>query len=101
MFRLAGELLPQFRILCGDAHRARVQVALSHHDAANRNQRSRAEAVFLRPQQRCYRDVSTGLQLTIRLQSHSAAQVIHHQRLMSFGDTQFPRQTGMLDAGQR
>ncbi len=36
---LAGEALAQHRVLRGHAHRAGVQVALAHHDAAGGNQR--------------------------------------------------------------
>ena len=30
----------------------------------------------------------------------AAAQIVHHQRLVRLGNAQFPRQTGMFDAGQ-
>ena len=40
VFRLAGELRPQQRIVGGDADRAGVQMALPHHDAALDNEGS-------------------------------------------------------------
>jgi hypothetical protein len=41
VFRLAGEFPPQHGILRRDADRARIQMALSHHDAAHGDQGSR------------------------------------------------------------
>ena len=38
MLRLAGEARAQHRVLRRHAHRAGVQVALAHHDAAGRDQ---------------------------------------------------------------
>ena len=39
VFGLALEFLAQLGVLRGDAHRARVQVTLAHHDAAERHER--------------------------------------------------------------
>ena len=49
---LAGELLPQLRILRRDADRAGVQVADAHHDAARDDERRRREAELLGAHQR-------------------------------------------------
>lgn len=40
MFGLARKLASQFFILSSDSNRASVQMTLSHHDAAHRDQRS-------------------------------------------------------------
>ena len=101
VFRLAGELLAQHRILGGDADRAGVQVALAHHDAAQGDQRRRGKAHLLGPQQGRDDHVAAGLQAAVGLQHHAAAQVVQHQRLMRLGDAQFPGQAGVFDAGQR
>ena len=45
---LPRELRPQPRVLRGDAHRAGVQVAGAHHDAAERDERGGGEAELLR-----------------------------------------------------
>ncbi len=47
VLRLAGELLAQLGVLRGDADRAGVQMALAHHDAADRHQRGGGDAPFL------------------------------------------------------
>ena len=97
VLRLAGELLAQLRILRRDADRAGVQVTLAHHDAAERDQRRGGEAEFFGAEERGDGDVAAGLELTVGLQHHAAAQVVHHQRLVRFGDAELPRQAGVLD----
>ena len=47
---LSLELSAQHRILRGNAHRASIEMALTHHDAAHRDQRSRGKSELLRPQ---------------------------------------------------
>ena len=89
---LALEFLAKFRVLRRHAHRAGVQVALAHHDAAHRNQRRGGKSKFLRAQQRGDRHVAAGLQLAVHLQPHAAAQVVHHQHLLRFGKPQVPRE---------
>ena len=42
-----------------------------------------------------------GLEAAVGLQHDAAAQVVEHQRLVRFGDAQFPRQAGVLDARER
>ena len=49
---LAGEARAQLRILRGDADRAGVEVAVAHHDAAQRDQRRGGEAELLGAEQR-------------------------------------------------
>ena len=48
MLRRAVELLPQFGILRGNTDGTRIQMALAHHDAAKRNQRSGGKAELFR-----------------------------------------------------
>ena len=98
---LAGELLAQHRVLRRDADRAGVQVALAHHDAAERDQRRGREADLLGAEQRGDHDVAAGLELAVGLQHDAAAQVVHHQRLVRLGDAELPRQARVLDARER
>ena len=98
---LARELLAQHRVLRGDADRTGVQVALAHHDAAQRDQRGGRESHFLGAQQRRDDDVAARADAAVRLQHHAAAQVVEHQCLVRFGDPQLPRQARVLDARQR
>ena len=101
MFGQARELFPQCRILCRNPDRTGIQMALAHHDAAKRDQRRGGKSHLLGTEQRCDYHVATGLQAAVRLQHGPAAQVVHDQGLVSLGDPEFPRQTGMLDARQR
>ena len=101
VLRLPLEFLAQFRVLRGHAHRAGVQVALAHHDAAHRNQRRGREAELLRAQQRGDGHVSPGLQFAVHLNAHAAAQVVHHQHLLRLGKPQLPRHARMPDRADR
>ena len=98
---LAGEALAQLGILGRDPHRAGVEVALAHHDAAERDQRRGGEAVLLGAEQRRDHDVAPGLELAVGLQRHARAQVVEHQRLVGLGQAQLPRQARVLDRGER
>ena len=95
------KLVAQLRILRRDADRAGIQMANAHHDAAQGDQRRRGKAVFFRAQQRSDDDIAPRLELPVCFQAHAAAQLVQHQRLVRFGQAQFPRRTGVLDAGLR
>ena len=101
VFRLAGEFLAQLGVLRRHADRAGVEVALAHHDAAFHHQRRGGETEFIRAQQRADQHVAAGLDLAVHLQRDAAAQLVQHQRLLRFGQAEFPRCAGMLDRGQR
>ena len=101
MLGLACELLPEPRVLGRDAHGTGVQMALAHHDAAERDQRRGREAHFLRAEQRGDDDVAAGLEPAVGLQDRAAAKVVEHERLVRLGDAEFPGQPRVLDAGQR
>jgi hypothetical protein len=101
VLRRALEALAQHRVLGGDAHRAGVQVALAHHDAASRDQRRGRKAELVGAQQRADDDVAAGAQAAVDLQRDARAQAVEHQRLVGFGKADFPRAAGMLDGGQR
>src|SRR6516164_7375900 len=55
---LSLELLAQNRILRRDANRAGIQMALAHHDAAHRDQRSRSESEFFGAEKSCNDNVA-------------------------------------------
>ena len=101
VFRLARELGAQHRVLRRDADRARVQMALAHHDAAFDDQRRRREAEFIGAEQRADHDVAAGLHLAVGLHADAAAQAVQHQRLLRFGEAQFPRRARVLERRQR
>ena len=98
---LPRELLAQLGVLRGDADRAGVEVALAHHDAAQRDQRRGGEAELLGAEHGGDHHVAARLDAAVGLQHDAAAEVVHHQRLVRFGDAELPRQAGVLDAGER
>ncbi len=51
VFGQSGELLAQHRILCADTHRAGVEVALSHHGAAQGDEGRRRHGEFIGTQE--------------------------------------------------
>jgi len=85
--------------LCRDADRAGVEMTLAHHDATLDNQRCRGKTEFVRTEQRADHNVAAGLHLTVGLNADAATQLVEHQRLLGFSQTEFPRGTGMLDRG--
>ena len=97
----AGELLAQLRVLRRHAHRAGVQVADAHHHAAHHDQRRRGEAELLRPEQRADDDVPARLHLAVHLHDDAVAQLVEDEHLLRLGEAELPRQTGVLEAGQR
>ncbi len=98
---LAGEFLAQRRILGGHAHRAGVEVALPHHDAARDHQRRGGETELVGAEQRADQHVPAGLQLAVDLDADASAQPVQDQGLLGLGQTQFPRRAGVLDRGDR
>ncbi len=98
---LAREFLAQLRILRRDAHRASIQVAFAHHDAAHGDQRRGGKSEFLGAQQRGDRDVAPGLQLAVHLHAHAAAQIVHHQDLLRLGKPEFPGNSRVADRADR
>ena len=99
--RLAGELLAQLGVLRRDAHRAGVEVADAHHDAAADDQRRGREAVLLGAQQRGDHDVAPGLELPVGLHDDPVPQAVEEQRLLCLGQPELPGRTGVLEGGQR
>mmetsp|Transcript_33722 Transcript_33722/g.75712 ORF Transcript_33722/g.75712 Transcript_33722/m.75712 type:complete len:466 (+) Transcript_33722:2942-4339(+) len=98
MLRHALELLSQHGVLCGNANRTGVEMALPHHDATHGNQRRRGKAEALGSQKCRDHHVPTCAELTIRLQSHTPTEAVEHQGLMRLCQTNFPRGPCMLDA---
>ncbi len=97
----ALEALAQLRVLRGDPHRAGVQVAGAHHDAARRDQRRGREAHLVGAEHRRDHHVAAGLQLAVGLHDDARAQVVEQQRLLGLGEADLPRHARRLDRGQR
>ena len=94
-------MLAEFRILRGKAHRALVRMAAAVHNAAERYEQVRGKAKFFGTEESANHNVTTGLELTIDLELHAATEVVQDESLFSFGDTEFPRETGMLNGSER
>ena len=77
--------------------RAGAQVALPHQDAAQRDQGRGAEAEAFGPQQGGDDHVAAGLQLAVDLHQDAVAEAVEDQRLLGFGQAEFPGAAGMLD----
>ena len=101
MLRLPGEARAQHRILRGYAHRAGIQVALAHHDAAHADKRHGGKAVLFGAQQGSNHHIAAGLEFAIGLHPDAAAQIVEQQDLLRLGQAEFPRQAGMFDGTQR
>ncbi len=71
--------------------RASIQVALPHHDAAQRDQRGGREPKFFGAEQSGDHDVATGFHAAIGLQNDATAKVVEHQNLVRLRDAQAPR----------
>src|ERR1041384_5704027 len=57
--RISSELRSQFRILCGHADRAGVQMTSTHHDATERDERRSSKTKLFRAKQRGHNNVTT------------------------------------------
>ena len=101
MLGLATEALAQDGVLGRDAHRAGVEVADAHHDAARRDQRGGGEAELVGAEQRRDHDVAAGAHLPVGLDEDPRAQVLLEQRLLGLGQADLPRDAGVLDRGLR
>ncbi len=101
VLRLARELRAQDGVLSRDTDRAGVQVALAHHDAAERDQRRRREAELVRSEKRTDHHVPPGPQAAIDLNGDATAQVVQHQGLMRLGEADLPRAARMRERSER
>ena len=99
LIRRAGKFLAQFGVLGADAHGAGVRLALTHHDAAHRDQGGGADAVFLGPHHGGHHHIAAGAQPTIGAQGDAFAQVVHGKNLMRLCQAHFPRQARIFNAG--
>ena len=96
-----GESRPQVVALGGDARRARIEVALTGHVAAERHEERRAQGELLGSQERRDDDVATGSEATVGAQHDPIAQSGLDERLVDLGEAQLPGCPDVLDRGQR
>src|SRR3546814_13017524 len=100
LFRRADELLPELFILRADTHRAGVGMALAHHDAANRNQRQRADAELLRAQHGGDHDLAPALETVDGAQPDPVAQAGERQHMVDVAQAECPMRARLLDGGK-
>ena len=101
MLGRAGETLAQDGVLRRHAHRAGVEMAFAHHDAARRDQGRGGEAKFVGPQQGADGNVAARAKAAIDLHGNAAAQAVQHQCLLGFGQANFPGTAGMGERSER
>ena len=97
VFGLAAEVFPQLRPLGGNAHRAGVEIAHAHHDAAEAHQRRGGKAEFLCAQHAGDGHVAAGHELAVGLEAHAAAQAVGDEALVRLGQAELPGQAGVID----
>ena len=97
----AGELGAQVLALGGDAGRARVEMALAGHVAADGHERRRPERELLGAEQRGDEQVPAGLQAAVGAQRDAVAQAVAQQDLVDLGQAELPGRPDVLDRGQR
>ena len=76
-------------------------MADTHHHAAGDDERRRREAEFLRPHEGGDDDIASGFDLAVDLHDDPAAELVHDEHLLRFGEAQLPRHAAVLDAGER
>ena len=76
-------------------------MADAHHDAAEHHERRGGKTKFLRAEQRGDGHVAAGLQLAVGLDVNAAAKIVQHERLVRFGQAEFPRRARVFDGRER
>ena len=100
VFRLAGEAFSEFLGLRGDSDGARAQVALAHEDAAQGHEGRGAEAEAFGAEHGPDHDVAAGPHLAVHLDDDAVAKPVEHERLLRFGQSDFPGRAGVFDRRQ-
>ena len=84
VFITTHEMLAQLRVLRSHTHGTGIQVTLAHHDTTQYDEGCRTESKLLGTQQGHQHDVTTGLDLTVNLQTDIAAQSVTNKCLLCF-----------------
>src|SRR5690606_8450240 len=66
----------QNRVLCGNAYRTRIKMALTHHNTASGNQRCCGKSEFIRTKQSTNYDITARTQSAINLKCYARAKSI-------------------------
>mmetsp|Transcript_20988 Transcript_20988/g.37386 ORF Transcript_20988/g.37386 Transcript_20988/m.37386 type:complete len:604 (+) Transcript_20988:2950-4761(+) len=98
VFGSSREHLAQLRVLGADSDRTSVEVAFTHHDAAERDQRRSGEAELFGAEHRALDDVEASLELAVGLYNDTVSESVKDKRLVSFREPELPGESGGLDS---
>ena len=98
---LAGEMRAEGRVLGRDPHRAGVEVALAHHDAAARDERGGREAELVGAEQRPDDHVPPGPDPAVHLDRDAPPERVEDEGLVGLREPDLPRRARVLDGGER
>ena len=101
LLRRPREALAQLGPLGRDSHRAAVEMAGAHHQAALGEEKRGSEAVLVGAEQSRDDDVAPGLEAAVHAHAHTAAQPLGDERLLRLGQPELPGRAGVLDRGER
>ena len=93
----AGKFGAQIFALRRDAGWAGIQVTLTRHIAAERDEAGGAKAKFFRAKHSANHHIASGFEATIDAHFHTPAQSIVQQHLLRLRQPELPGNTGMLD----
>ncbi|KAH3660385.1 hypothetical protein OGAPHI_006971 [Ogataea philodendri] len=99
VLRSSLELFSQNRVLSSNTDWTSVCVTFSVENTSHGDQWSGSETPLFCTKQTCNSNVSSGLELTIGLNSDSSSQVVQNKSLVSLSKTKLPWQTSILDTG--
>ena len=88
---LAFELRTVFGILRRDSDRTVIEVTATHINASHRNESDRSEVEFLGPEDSGVDDIKSRPQTAIGPKGNAVTKTVHHENLLGFGNTDFPR----------
>ena len=98
---LAGEERAEGRVLGRHPHRAGVEVALAHHDAAARDEGGGGEAELVGPEQRPDDHVPPGADPAVHLDRDAPPERVEDEGLVGLREPDLPRRPRVLDGGER
>ena len=87
---VAHKFFAQFGMLRGHTHRAGIEVANAHHDAAHGDECCGGKSKFFGTEQGCNNHIAPGFELSVGFDYDARSQIVEHEGLMGFGNAEFP-----------
>ena len=97
VLRLSGKTLSENRVLGSYTYRTGILVADTHHYTSHSDKWCRSKSVFLSTEHCCYGYVAACHQLTVSLDDHFFTKTVSDEGLMSLGNSELPRHSGIVD----